>query len=125
MRIDPRADAGLSGHRLPSASFLAVIKCMHRQRMEPPRLQFEGLSMSGMTIKNRAGKVFFQISSVEWLVILVSLVFGSLYCLTIPVMAGSDEDQHLLRVWEMSTFHFIPNEELAAGRIPFPLIYNG
>ena len=80
--------------------------------------------MSGMTIKNRAGKVFFQISSVEWLVILVSLVFGSLYCLTIPVMAGSDEDQHLLRVWEMSTFHFIPNEELAAGRIPFPLIYN-
>jgi uncharacterized membrane protein len=65
----------------------------------------------------------FKISAVEIFVIAVLLVFGSAACIGLPVLSGFDEDQHLLRAWEMSTFHFLPNEMLSTGKAPFPAIY--
>jgi uncharacterized membrane protein len=61
-------------------------------------------------------------SSAEVYTVLVLLVFGLLTCFLLPVSAGYDEETHLLRVWEMSSFTFLPNEELSEG-MPFPAVY--
>ena len=70
-------------------------------------------------IRSLAGKTF---SGAEIYVILVLLVFGLSAVFLLPVSAGYDEETHLLRVWEMSAFTFIPNDELGKG-MPFPAVY--
>lgn len=50
------------------------------------------------------------------------LVFGISACFLLPVSGGYDEETHLLRVWEMSSYTFIPNEALS-GKMPFPAVY--
>lgn len=58
----------------------------------------------------------------EIYLILVLLVFGLGTCFLLPVGGGFDEETHLMRVWEMSAFTFLPNEKLG-GEMPFPAVY--
>jgi uncharacterized membrane protein len=59
----------------------------------------------------------------EIYLIVTLLVFGISTCLLLPVSAGYDEETHLLRVWQMSAFTFIPNDTSSGGKIPFPAVY--
>jgi len=60
--------------------------------------------------------------SSEIYVLIVLLVFGISACFLLPVSGGYDEETHLMRVWEMSSFTFVPNEKLGS-KMPFPAIY--
>lgn len=62
------------------------------------------------------------ISAPEWFTILIVLIFGLVIVFTTPISAGYDEETHLARVWEMSSFQFIPNASLG-NQQPFPAIY--
>jgi len=41
--------------------------------------------------------------------LIASLLIGILYCIFIPYGAGFDEERHLVRIYYMSQFHFLPN----------------
>ncbi len=58
----------------------------------------------------------------EIYLLVVLLVFGISVCFFLPVGGGYDEEQHLMRVWEMSSFTFLPNEKLG-NEMPFPRIF--
>ena len=66
--------------------------------------------------------------SLNWLttpeifVLVVVILFGSYLAFRVPLGAGFDEETHLLRVWEMSAFSWIPNQRLATG-MHFPAFY--
>jgi uncharacterized membrane protein len=65
--------------------------------------------------------VFFRsISGAELFFVSVLLTAGLYICFTLPADAGFDEGTHLLRVWEMSAFHFVPND---GTKMPFPAIF--
>jgi uncharacterized membrane protein len=53
-----------------------------------------------MTARSIAPATFFLISS---------LLVGILYCIVVPYGAGFDEERHLVRIYYMSQFHFLPN----------------
>jgi uncharacterized membrane protein len=76
-------------------------------------------------LKNRV-KEFFgghgKLHGAEIYLIVVLLVFGTIACFLLPVNGGYDEEEHLIRVWEMSNYTFLPNEKLG-NQLPFPLIY--
>src|SRR5215216_3812195 len=63
-----------------------------------------------------------RLSGAEIYLILVLSIFGLAACFLLPVSAGYDEETHLIRVWEMSSFTFIPNNQLGKG-MPFPAVY--
>lgn len=77
-----------------------------------------------MTIHPKRASFPIRITGAELFTVSVLLVAGSVACFWIPVGAGFDEDQHLMRVWEMSAFHFIPNEWLSTGQSHYPSIFN-
>ena len=54
--------------------------------------------------------------------LVVLLVFGVAACFLLPLSGGYDEETHLLRVWEMSAYTFVPNDELGQ-EMPFPAVY--
>lgn len=58
----------------------------------------------------------------EIYLIIVLFVFGTLACFLLPVNGGYDEEEHLIRVWEMSDYTFLPNEKLG-NKLPFPRVY--
>jgi hypothetical protein len=58
----------------------------------------------------------------EIYLLIVLLVFGLGIGILLPVSGGYDEETHLLRVWEMSSYTFIPNDKLGAD-MPFPAVY--
>lgn len=60
-----------------------------------------------------------QLHSAEIYLLAVLLVFGVAVCLLLPISAGYDEETHLMRVWQISDFTFLPNEE----KTPFPAVY--
>jgi uncharacterized membrane protein len=62
------------------------------------------------------------ITSTEIFVLVVLLFFGMFLSFTIPLGAGFDEETHLLRVWEMSSFEWIPNTKLS-NQMHFPAFY--
>ena len=41
--------------------------------------------------------------------LVVGLIIGILYCVVIPYGAGFDEERHLVRIYYMSQYHFLPN----------------
>jgi uncharacterized membrane protein len=41
--------------------------------------------------------------------LIASLLIGILYCIFIPYGAGFDEERHLVRIYYMSQYHFLPN----------------
>ncbi len=63
-----------------------------------------------------------SISAPEWFAIIAILTGGLVIVFMTPVSAGYDEETHLARVWEMSSFQFIPNASLG-NQQPFPAIY--
>ncbi len=58
----------------------------------------------------------------EIFLLVVVFLFGITVCFILPVGAGYDEETHLMRVWEMSTYTFIPNDALGA-KMPYPAVY--
>ncbi|OGO61976.1 MAG: hypothetical protein A2032_05990 [Chloroflexi bacterium RBG_19FT_COMBO_49_13] len=58
----------------------------------------------------------------ETLVLVVLILTGSFLAFKIPLGAGFDEETHLLRVWEMSAFKWIPNSRLSTD-MHFPAFY--
>ena len=71
---------------------------------------------------NIALKGQIKFSPVEIYLIIVLLIFGLAVCFLLPVGGGYDEETHLIRVWEMSSFTFLPNEKLG-NEMPFPAVY--
>ena len=61
-------------------------------------------------------------SPAEVYLLLALLLFGGAACLLLPVGGGYDEETHLIRVWEMSSLTFLPNEKLG-NEMPFPAVY--
>ena len=51
-----------------------------------------------------------HVSKAEIFLILALLIFGVPMILSIPPGAGYDEEDHLVRVWEMAAFSFIPGQ---------------
>lgn len=62
------------------------------------------------------------ITSPEIFVLVILLFFGTFLSFKIPLGAGFDEETHLLRVWEMSSFEWIPNNKLS-NEMHFPAFY--
>ena len=58
----------------------------------------------------------------EAFLLIITLLFGIGICFLLPVGAGYDEETHLIRVWEMSAYTFIPNNALAE-KTPYPAVY--
>src|SRR5215510_3049565 len=76
-------------------------------------------------IKDRVKQIFTtrkNFHRAEIYLVIILLVFGLSVCFLLPVSGGYDEETHLLRVWEMSSFTFMPNEKLG-GQMPFPAVY--
>jgi len=63
-----------------------------------------------------------RLHGAEIYLIVVLLVFGTLACFLLPLSGGYDEEEHLIRVWEMSDYTFLPNEKLG-NKLPFPLVF--
>ncbi len=62
------------------------------------------------------------LSTVELLLIVIILIFGSIMVIMTPLGAGFDEDQHFVRLWQISSGTIIP-EDMSAQRARFPEIY--
>ncbi|HUG35230.1 MAG TPA: DUF2142 domain-containing protein [Anaerolineales bacterium] len=76
-------------------------------------------------MKDKLQRIFLQDGSwrgAEIYLLLVLLVFGVGTCFLLPISGGYDEETHLVRIWEMSAFSFIPNDD-AGGEMPFPAVY--
>jgi uncharacterized membrane protein len=63
-----------------------------------------------------------RLHGVEIYLIVALLVFGTMACFFLPVNGGYDEEEHLIRVWEMSDYTFLPNEKLG-NQLPFPAVF--
>jgi len=63
-----------------------------------------------------------HVSKVEIFLILTLLIFGIPMILWIPPGAGYDEEDHLVRVWEMSALSFIPGQ-IPAQEMKYPKIF--
>ena len=76
-------------------------------------------------MKGRNSVDFFNLRHLhggEIYLLVILFVFGICVCFTLPISGGYDEEQHLMRVWEMSSFTFLPNEKLG-NEMPFPRIF--
>jgi uncharacterized membrane protein len=62
------------------------------------------------------------ISKVEIFLLLLLLTFGIPMILLIPPGAGYDEEDHLVRVWEISAFSFIPGQ-LSVQEMKYPTMF--
>ena len=71
-------------------------------------------------LRNKAKQI--QLSKVEVSLILVVLLFGIPMVLLIPPGAGYDEEDHLVRVWELSAFSFIPGQ-LSPQEMRYPTVF--
>lgn len=63
-----------------------------------------------------------HISKAEITFILLLLLFGIPMIVLIPPGAGYDEEDHLVRVWEMSAFSFIPGQ-MSAQEMKYPTLF--
>ncbi len=61
-------------------------------------------------------------SRVEFVLILFLLAFGIPILLLIPPGAGYDEEDHLVRVWELSSFSFVPGQ-MSPQKLKYPTIF--
>ena len=76
--------------------------------------------MTDTRLKSMANKV--HISGLEVLLCALLLIFGIPMLLLIPPGAGYDEEDHLVRVWEMSGFSFIPGQ-ISPEEMKYPKIF--
>ena len=63
-----------------------------------------------------------HISRVEIFLLVILLIFGVPMVLLTPPGAGYDEEDHLVRVWELSAFSFIP-AQLSAQEMKYPIMF--
>jgi uncharacterized membrane protein len=63
-----------------------------------------------------------QLSRVEISLLLVLLIFGTPMIVLIPPGAGYDEEDHLVRVWELSAFSFIPGQ-MSPRDMQYPTLF--
>ena len=63
-----------------------------------------------------------HISRVEIFLLLILITFGIPMVLLIPLGAGYDEEDHLVRVWELSAFSFIP-AQMTAREMRYPIMF--
>jgi uncharacterized membrane protein len=63
-----------------------------------------------------------QLSGVEISFLLILLLFGVLMILLIPPGAGYDEEDHLVRVWELSALSFVPGQ-MPPLELRYPTIF--
>lgn len=75
-------------------------------------------------INRIAGMVsrFGRLGGAELYLIVVLLAFSAAAGFLLPVSGGYDEEEHLIRVWEMSDYTFLPNQSLG-NELPFPRVY--
>src|SRR5688572_5588960 len=72
------------------------------------------------SLKNRMKNA--HISRVEISLLLVLLIFGVPMIVLIPLGAGYDEEDHLVRVWELSAFSFIPGQ-MSPQELRYPTVF--
>jgi uncharacterized membrane protein len=63
-----------------------------------------------------------HLTKVEVFLILFLLIFGLPMIVFIPPGAGYDEEDHLVRVWELSAFSFIPGE-MSPQELKYPTVF--
>ncbi len=61
-------------------------------------------------------------TKVEILLVLSLLIFGLPMIVLIPPGAGYDEEDHLLRAWELSSFSFLPGQ-MSAQEMKYPTLF--
>jgi uncharacterized membrane protein len=71
---------------------------------------------------SRTGTKNAQLVKVEILFILLLLIFGVPMAVLIPPGAGYDEEDHLVRVWELSGFSFLPGQ-LSPRELQYPILF--
>lgn len=62
------------------------------------------------------------VSQVELFFLISLLTFGALMVVLIPPGAGYDEEDHLVRVWELSRFSLIPGQ-MSPQEMQYPLVF--
>jgi uncharacterized membrane protein len=72
------------------------------------------------SLKTRVKNAY--ISRVEIFLIFILLTFGIPMVLLIPPGAGYDEEDHLVRVWELSAFSFVP-AQMSARELQYPTMF--
>ena len=72
------------------------------------------------TLQDRARHV--SLSRVELALLLVLLIFGVPMILLIPPGAGYDEEDHLVRIWELSAGSFIPGQ-MSPQELRYPTVF--
>jgi uncharacterized membrane protein len=63
-----------------------------------------------------------QISKVEISFLILLLIFGTPMIVLVPPGAGYDEEDHLVRVWELSAFSFIPGQ-ISPRNLQYPTLF--
>jgi uncharacterized membrane protein len=74
----------------------------------------------GSPLRNRVNTV--QLSRLEIFLLLILTLFGLPMILLIPPGAGYDEEDHLVRVWELSAASFIPGQ-LPPQELRYPTVF--
>lgn len=72
------------------------------------------------SIKDRVRNV--HVSRIEITLLVVLLMFGIPMIVLIPPGAGYDEEDHLVRVWELSAFSIVPGQ-LSPQEMKYPTLY--
>jgi hypothetical protein len=73
-----------------------------------------------LAIKDKVKNI--QIAKVEIALLVFLLLFGIPMIVLIPPGAGYDEEDHLVRVWEMSAFSFIPGQ-MSPQEMKYPTLF--
>src|ERR687891_993160 len=63
-----------------------------------------------------------RLSKVEISFLLILLIFGTPMIVLIPPGAGYDEEDHLVRVWELSAFSLIPGQ-MSPQELRYPTVF--
>jgi uncharacterized membrane protein len=63
-----------------------------------------------------------QVSRIDSFLLLSVLIFGLAMIVLIPPGAGYDEEDHLVRVWELSAFSFIPGQ-MSPQELKYPTLF--
>lgn len=63
--------------------------------------------------------LYSKFNSPEKIFLIFSLIFGILFCVFIPYGAGFDEEQHMVRIYDISGLHLLPNRSSSEGTLSF------
>ncbi|MFQ5943716.1 MAG: DUF2142 domain-containing protein [Anaerolineales bacterium] len=91
-------------------------------------LYFESGAVSTAVILRQATRsivisiLSIRFSRAELFVIGAVLLFGGIFVFAIPLGGGWDEETHLIRVWEIASLKFVPNDT-PRGELPYPSIF--